>query len=92
LDRLIEGNAASEANAPRMRDALVNVGISLKADLVAGGIESRSARQLGIPDEPVDDLVRQARRSERDLPLFEFAGIEMPALERGERVLEAVAV
>jgi hypothetical protein len=46
---------------------------------------------LGIPDDHAE-LVRQARRETRDLPLFEFAGIEAPSLERGERVLEAVAV
>jgi hypothetical protein len=43
----------------------VNVGISLKADLVAAGISTRSARDLNIPDDPMPDLVRKARREER---------------------------
>lgn len=85
LEALAESNAASPDSAARVRDVLVDVGISLKADLVAGGIQSRSARDLGIPDRPAPDLVRQARRQARDLE--EDVQPELAGLERAPRTL-----
>jgi hypothetical protein len=65
LEQMAERSAASKTSAERVRETLVNVGISLKADLVAAGISTRSARDLNIPDDPMPDLVRKARREER---------------------------
>lgn len=82
LERLAEENAASKDSAGRARDLLKDVGISLKADLVAAAIPSRSARDLGIPDDPMPELVRKARRLEAK-PLD--AALESPELIRNER-------
>lgn len=89
LARLHEGGAAGKENADKAREALRDIGISLKADLVAAGIPTRSARTLGIPDQPADDLVRRARREER--PLLEaIEAAEKPiTLDRGQRSLAA---
>ncbi len=93
LSRLHEGGAAGKENANRAREALRDIGISLKADLVAAGIPSRSARTLGIPDQPADELVRRARREERPLlDAIEATAPDAPAsLERQARTLEPAA-
>jgi len=87
LERLADNGAASQANAGRARQALVDVGISLKADLVAARVPSRSARDLGIPDDPMPDLVRQARRQERGADLLSVAEDTPASIERGTRQL-----
>ncbi len=93
LERLAEDGAASPASATRMRESLVQVGISLKADLVAGSMPSRSARELGIPDHPMPDLVRQARRQARPDLFTPLESKTDPAvhLERAARTLEPAA-
>ncbi len=88
LEQLADG-AASKANTARVREALVDVGISLKADLVAANVRSRSARDLGIPDNPMPDLVRRARREQRDALFSGGEQTSAPSLERAARTLEA---
>jgi hypothetical protein len=94
LERMAEASAASKTSAERVRDTLTQVGISLKADLVAAGIATRSARNLNIPDDPMPDLVRQARREKR--PALTPAAQESvsdpsPTLVRATRVALDVA-
>ena len=92
LTRLHENGAAGKDNADKAREALRDIGISIKADLVAAGIPTRSARDLGIPDHPAEDLVRRARREERPLlDAIEAAADKPIALERGARSLNAAA-
>jgi hypothetical protein len=84
LEQMVEQGAASKDNTTRVRDLLKDVGISLKADLVTANIASRSARDLGIPDEPAPDLVRQARRQQTGPDLFDAAE-ETPEITRQQR-------
>ncbi len=92
LGRMVDVGAASEANATRMRAVLVDVGISLKADLLAANVPTRSARDLGIPDEPMPELVRRARREIPEPDLFSQNGDTAPTLARSARSLETAAV
>jgi hypothetical protein len=62
LEQLTEDNAASPASASRMREALVDLGISLKADLVRKA--RRQARETDLfarPGESPAPIERQAR-------------------------------
>lgn len=86
------GVMTREEAAPQVRAALTKIGISMKADLVLAGVPSRSGREMGIPDVPSEEMVRQARRMDEGRLLDILADEENVTLSREARVLETERV
>jgi hypothetical protein len=91
LERLTEDGQNTSTNEYTVRTALKNVAISMKADLVASGISSRSARNLGVPDAPGIELVRKARHLDATPLETAIEQIETDQLDRQARALAPVA-
>ncbi len=87
------GQPAESRSPAEIENALRDIAIVARAALIGLGEQPRSARSLGIPDEPPEPLVREIRRRRFEVEeMPELPGLDLDAIPRRPRRVTAEAL